>query len=620
MIQAAPSAAILLYGGARLVLQLAQNFYNCFDTVLGIMEEVGHLLKCYERFAHAYESSADLQSLLVESYKNIVTFWQKASKLLGRKPYKTILVNIVKPLFAEWQRCRENLQRDRDRVQMLAQATEADMRRQREEEQSKRMQMDLRKQVVDWIKACEDDAKLDVRSDIRTHMDTHHGDSCEWLFKHSIFCAWLEAKKTSSMWYNAPPGAGKTILTSTVVKHLQEKGSKTVTFFCAFNDPIRRKPITALRCLALQLLTHVAAIPDQVLRLYQDDIEHHCFSLNDSWIAVEVVEALIKQIGRVHILVDGLDECEDRQQLLDCFGRLLNAKTYGIVKWFFSSRPERDIRAFMQINNVRVIDAPMDYLLSDVKTYVRARMEKNLDHCCKNCVEYWTRASEGNFLWITLMLRIIEGEDVTCEDEIDEELNKFPKGLTGCYMRSLAQFARRPERQQQLVRKTFTMIVGAAQPLRLSEIAHAVAAASSASDEFSPKRVPRLELIEELCSNLVIFDRSSKGSESDPMLKIAHKSIQDFFQQDPATLKAPNDLHQYFVSSAAANLELGRASLAYLNYGRYRQKQDLSALLDLPDHAFLKHAATFWHLYLSNAPHCPSLSDDVIGFVKSSAF
>ncbi|KAF7509052.1 hypothetical protein GJ744_008447 [Endocarpon pusillum] len=46
-IQAAPCAAVVLYGGARLILQLGQNFYSCFDTVLTIMEDVGHLLQCY---------------------------------------------------------------------------------------------------------------------------------------------------------------------------------------------------------------------------------------------------------------------------------------------------------------------------------------------------------------------------------------------------------------------------------------------------------------------------------------------------------------------------------------------------------------------------------------------
>jgi hypothetical protein len=103
-IQGSPAPGTVLYGGARLILQvsapvidnlasacrinpsqLAQSFYQCFDYVLDIMAEIGHLLRCYELFAAAYRSSTDVQSLLVESYKNIVCFWQKAAKLLSRK-------------------------------------------------------------------------------------------------------------------------------------------------------------------------------------------------------------------------------------------------------------------------------------------------------------------------------------------------------------------------------------------------------------------------------------------------------------------------------------------------------------------------------------------------------
>lgn len=619
MIQAAPSAVMVLYGGARLVLQLAQSFYNCFDTVLSIMEDIGHLLQCYHLFSKAYQSSADVQNLLVESYKNIVSFWQKASKLLSKKAYKTLLVGVVKPLDAEWQKCRQGLQTDSSRVQMLAQATEADIRRQKDLEQTVHRQSEMRKGIVDWIKACEDDDELDVRGDIRSNMDVRHQNTCEWLFEHPDMEQWLGAKKTMALWYSAPPGTGKTILASAVARKLQDKGLKTATFFYSFNNVFRRKPMASLRCIALQLLTYSNPVPDKVQRLYEEDVMNHCFKLNDAKVAIEVVEALIKQVSRVHIIVDGLDECQERQQLFDILSRLLGAKTYGIVKWFFASRPEHDIRATMRKHGVMEIDAPRDSLMNDIRLYVTDQFKDKLDNDCKACIEYWTSESEGNFLWVTLMLRIMEGKDLTCEEEIEEELNKFPRGLAGCYLRSLALLSKRPERQRQLARRIFTMIVGAVQPLHLSELSHALAAAAGVTD-FSSKRVPRLQLIEELCSNFVVFDRTSKGSESDPLLKIAHKSIQDFFRQDPDSLDAPESLRQYFVSAPVANLELGLSSLTYLSFARYHQPRDVSTIVENGDHAFLRHAATFWHWYLTHAEHSEELFNKVENFIRSQAF
>lgn len=49
------------------------------------MAEIGHLLQCYRLFSTAFRASNEMQDLLVESYKNIVCFWQKASQILGRK-------------------------------------------------------------------------------------------------------------------------------------------------------------------------------------------------------------------------------------------------------------------------------------------------------------------------------------------------------------------------------------------------------------------------------------------------------------------------------------------------------------------------------------------------------
>ena len=611
MIQAAPSAAVLLYGGARVVLQLAQNFYSCFDAVLSIMEEVGFVLQPYRLFKEAYQASTNMQDLLIRSYKNIISFWQKASKLLSRKAYKTLLVGIVKPLDAEWKKCSRDLERDSRHVEMLAQATEVDFRRLRDLDNAAHRESKLRIQIVEWIKASEDDGRLDIRGDLRANSQIRHENTCDWLFEHPNMENWLRVNKTTGIWYTAPPGAGKTILASTLAGNLEDEHFRTATFFFSFNDLVRRKPITALRCLALQLLKPADPIPDRVKRLYEEDVTNHIFKLQHLHIAVKVVEELIKQIPRVHIIVDGLDECESR---LDLIISLLSVKTYGIVKWFFTSRPEPEIRTVMRKHDVTELEAPQDSLMSDIRKFVADRLN------CDCCIEHWTTKSEGNFLWVTHMLRTLEGDDFTCEEEIEEELNKFPKGLTGCYIRSLAQLSKRPESHQRLARRIFTMIVGAMQPLRLSQLSHAVAASSGGLD-YSTKRLPKLELIQELCSNLFVFDRTSKGSEDDPLIKVAHKSIQDFFLQDPDSLDLPNDyVRQYFVSTSAANLELGQSCLEYLSYGRYLQPQDVSLILDKPDHAFLRHAAALWHMYLSEADHSEELFNKVKVFIQSQAF
>ena len=84
-------------------------------------------------------------------------------------------------------------------------------------------------------------------------------------------------------------------------------------------------------------------------------------------------------------------------RLFDSFGRLLESKTYGIAKWFFTSRPEYDIRVKRRKYDVTEIEAPRDRLMDDVRQYVTHQFTSKLDLNCKDCIEHWTSKSEGNF-------------------------------------------------------------------------------------------------------------------------------------------------------------------------------------------------------------------------------
>lgn len=81
MIQPGPAPAMLLYGGAKLALQLAKGFTDYFDKMVETLEEIGSILKCYHSFSITYSSATDMRDVLFNSYKNILTFWQKCARL-----------------------------------------------------------------------------------------------------------------------------------------------------------------------------------------------------------------------------------------------------------------------------------------------------------------------------------------------------------------------------------------------------------------------------------------------------------------------------------------------------------------------------------------------------------
>jgi hypothetical protein len=281
-------------------------------------------------------------------------------------------------------------------------------------------------------------------------MELHHPGTCTWIQEDPTFKDWYVTKLNTALWYHAGPGSGKTVLSSVLIKHLQEQHLNTIYFFFSFDDPRRRKLINALRSLSLQLLTQSGAIPDQVIKLYETDLLHNVSTLQDHHTAVLVLQAFLKQSSRVHIILDGLDECHDSSKMAGAFVNLISTATYGISKWFFTSRDEQEIRSIAQQVGATEIVPSVTAVISDIRKYAE-------DHTAggklpRGCVDCWTAASQGNFLWINLILKILMGMDLTCDEDIEEELDAFPKGLSGCYIRTLKQLSIRPQKHQELAR------------------------------------------------------------------------------------------------------------------------------------------------------------------------
>jgi hypothetical protein len=240
------------------------------------------------------------------------------------------------------------------------------------------------------------------------------------------------------------------VLSSVLIKILQEQRLNTVYFFFSFNDPRRGKLINALRSLSLQLLTQAETIPDQVTKLYESDMAHNVSALQDHQTAILVLQAFLKQSSRVHIILDGLDECYDNSKITSTFVNLISTATYGISKWFFTSRDEQQIQSIAQQVGATEVVPSVRTVMSDIRIYVEDRIAG--EELPKGCIDCWTAASQGNFLWINLMLKTLMGMDLTCDEDIEEELENFPKGLSGCYVRTLQQLSMRPQKHQELAR------------------------------------------------------------------------------------------------------------------------------------------------------------------------
>lgn len=173
-------------------------------------------------------------------------------------------------------------------------------------------------------------------------------------------------------------------------------------------------------------------------------------------------------------------------------------------------------------------------------------------------------------------------------------------------------------------RRTFSILIAAAQSISLDEIRNILAITRNAKDH-DPRRVPFAKDIENLCSPLVMFGKPRSNDDDDnPLLMLCHKTVEDFFLQSPESLDlAPTSKsRKYFVARRQADEAIAMDCLSYLQYKRYENPTlDIGQILSKPiakEHAFLPYAATFWFQHCDWVAHFPpkELGQAVVNFLQ----
>ncbi|KAF2173755.1 hypothetical protein M409DRAFT_48687 [Zasmidium cellare ATCC 36951] len=628
LVQAGPAAAQLVYGGTRLLLQLAVKVTECYENIVAILEDINDYVDCFAVFAAAHQGSRLVRKHLVASYKAIIDFWLQASQLLSKPSIRTLFSRTRTQLSRQWTKYRDVLQDGDRQVRKASQTAQLARQVQNDAEASQEADRKAMRQVIEWIKGKESDDALDFRSKCRKTAGKRHSNSCQWFTQHPTFESWLAATRGWPLWLHAFPGTGKSVLAAHVAQQLEEQTWRThvdqqwkVAYYAfSFDDASRKMTLTALRSIAIQILTTFSTVPESVDQLHHEDTSKGWQHLTELDTAVDVVNALIKRVPRMHIVIDGLDECGDRVDLLKILPGLLKQPPLGVVKWFLTSRGERDFTDFIRTNDLCAISAPPENFKHDVHDYMTEGLRKYAGLCCDDEIDMWVTRSEGNFLWAYHLLRSLQTDShLTCQADVIRALRTFPADLRGYYERSIRLLvSNRSNEQQRLARRTFMLVAGAVQPLRLSEISHALACTEAHG--FRKDEIPKPGSIETLCSGLVTFEREANTKRDDPILTFSHKSVRDFFVDDTLKATASGAVASFFTTVQDACCELGLACLRYLSCASYGKPYDVIRFLESDEHAFLQHSSAFWHLYLSQTEPSPSTRASVLRFLQSPCF
>ncbi|WKT45256.1 NACHT nucleoside triphosphatase [Fusarium oxysporum f. sp. vasinfectum] len=490
-VQAKPDILALIWGPIKLLLLWADVLKQSFDALLNALEEIGNILPDFCELAEMFADNNRLQELLVLYFRDILQFY-----LISTKFFSMRRLRVVFEMF--WPS-------HRDRIQVVVKhmASHRDLIRKEVRMEEIRRADELRNRELKHFVQTEENNIAQEYASYREHISPkgYDGDlyrfseavcdgTGKWLFRDASFQNWLDGKEKANriLWLRGIPGAGKTLLASSVIKHTQQlNNTHTVFAFLTYLDR-GISALSVLHSLIFQLTSNSLFLKTM---LCQSDLQ---YLGNDFNIAAALFQALIHSAGAVRLIVDGLDEIDatQRSRLLKELVRLSGECEECYI--LLTSRPESDIARDL---NGKTINIQVDKNnAGSIQVFINKTMEKWFKDrafvpSVRDQLQSWAAPlaarAKGMFLYAKVIFRIIYY--INDVEDIQNQLEHLPTSLEDAYGRILEQINASAEPQRKKLARLILGWVGCApSPMTLKEIEQALIV-----DREHPSKQPRVQ-------------------------------------------------------------------------------------------------------------------------------
>jgi hypothetical protein len=204
-----------------------------------------------------------------------------------------------------------------------------------------------------------------------------HPDSGLWFLGSDDFAKW-KTRRNSFLWLNGIPGCGKTILSSTIIEHLDTMPSShpLLYFYFDFKDTSKQELDSMIRSLINQLYYKCVDTQKHLDLLFSSCNNRLCKPTCES--LCEVLLQMIEQAKEVWIVLDALDECYTRKGpptkgLLLWIKNLLQLEQTN-VHLLVTSRPEIKSEVSEWAYDDDIVPIQSDLIAGDIRAYIQTRI------------------------------------------------------------------------------------------------------------------------------------------------------------------------------------------------------------------------------------------------------
>ncbi|MCJ1437731.1 hypothetical protein MMC27_007118 [Xylographa pallens] len=457
------------------------------------------------------------------------------------------------------------------RTQISVEGTQADSAAYRSER--------YRTSMVKWLTV------TDPSFNYRAALKKHQPSTGEWFLELEQFRKWKDTR-SSLLWLHGIPGCGKTILSSTIVKHLISEYTSQpkiviAYFYFDFNTGEKQNVSNCLSSLVGQICHQSGLVLEVLEELYEK-----CSNGNQKVAPCDLIKVMrIYATGGdpqdIYIVLDALDECPEgdlRDEVLKLITDLCSwsaSKIHLIV----TSRQESDIQEALiplltwpaiPIQGARVRGDIEAYVDHQITTYLR-RLSTDLKEEIKDTL---LQGANGMFRWVFCQLQVLK-KCPPIRSAIRKALRNLPPTLDGVYTRVLESIE--DETCQELAGRCLVWLAFSRVPLCLEELAEA---AVVGTESFDPEdRISDPQFILELLGSLVVVASDEYDLENSPtiaewvvhngigaaglgVIRLAHFSVKEFLISERIVQSA---VSKFALDAALAHGHIAEACLLYLD-------------------------------------------------------
>lgn len=186
---------------------------------------------------------------------------------------------------------------------------------------------------------------------------------------------------TTGLWIYGIPGAGKTVLTSTIIQLVMnacDDTSAVAYFYCDYRDVERQKLINIMGAIAVQLALRSQDAFAQLEDYY--DLLHpnmHTDLAVDANQFQQCLHKMVKVFARVTVVIDGVDECQEENTAVTKFLVSLQESTKQNTHVAFLSRDEQHIREVVESTGMACVAVAAHE--DDLTLYVAAELKQRMN-------------------------------------------------------------------------------------------------------------------------------------------------------------------------------------------------------------------------------------------------